>query len=291
MQVSLPTIYDEVLVFDVPENPAEVKLNQKIDYDVAHEKFIAWYADHLNKGTLLQQKNRYIAKALVPLSAFFGTDLGKMLDLDISTLMDETGEVSTRKFTNHIKRLAAQGIKPDIDSLETTVLELFALVEYACKYTGVERTEKDHTFQYKDTDSDEIITWTIPYWITSKLTGSKRPSPVSVMQAVEIGDLKRKAAKVKDKKGKEGSTRYSEYLKVLAMLARKEDEDDGFIYESETELDAFIDDRAAHFQGIDMKTAFDVIFFLIDTTLESWTSLQIVSFLTSSLHPLKLRSN
>lgn len=291
LTISLPTVQGDTLTFDVPQNPSEVKLRQKIDYDIAHEQFIIWYADHLKKGTLLQQKNRYIAKSLVPLSAFFDVDLGKMLALDISTLLDENGEVITRRFTNHIKRLQTQGILIDVNSLETTVLELFALVEQACRYQGVERTKEDHTFTYKDTDSDEEITWTIPYWIAAKLSGSKKPTPVSVMQAVEILDLKRKYQPTKKNPDINGSKRYSEFLYTLAMLARKEDEDDGFIYDSDTELEVFLDERAAHFKDIDMKTAFDVIFFLIDITVVSWTTLQIVSFLTISLPQLAPKSS
>lgn len=291
LSLRLNTVHGEPILFDVPQTPSEVKLHQRIDYDVKYEKFIGWYADHMNKGTILQQKNRYIAKALVPLSAFYGINLGRMLDLDVADLLDADGEVSTRRFTDHIKRLGKKGIQIDVDSLENTVLELFALVDAACKYTGEDRTETDHTFQFKDTDSDQTVTWTIPYWITSKLSGSQRPTKISVMQAVEVLDLKRKSVKVKEPKGQEGSARYSQYLRTLAMLARKEGEEDGFLYESETELETFLEERAAHFREIDMKTAYDVIFFLINTTVSSLTIPQIVSFLASSLPPQLVKSN
>lgn len=59
-----------------------------------------------------------------------------------------------------------------------------------------------------------------------------------------------------------GNMAYSRYLTMMAILCRKPGET---LPEKDSEKQRFIAARAAHFQGIDTKTALDVDFFLLTT--------------------------
>lgn len=74
-----------------------------------------------------------------------------------------------------------------------------------------------------------------------------------------------------------GSLLYSKYLKMLAIICRKDGEQLPF---DDAEREAWINERAMHFKGIDAQTALDIDFFLTSILQNSGQSHNVVGFLS-----------
>lgn len=122
-------------------------------------------------------------------------------------------------------------------------------------------SEALHQFQYKGD------TYQIPYIRTLPLGLGEVLPDISVVEAIEALELLRISENnTKERPAEAANIRFTTYLKMLAILARKEGEE---LPINDAHREQFLTERLIHFQGIDAATALDVDFFLLSSLQRS----------------------
>ena len=162
--------------------------------------------------------------------------------------------------------IAAQvgNIYEKTEALDDTLRSVYGYISrMIAGYKPRLRSETEHRFTYK---GDE---YTIPIIrATPLITGVVLPE-ISVIEAVEALELMRLSeVSVKERPNEAANIRFTTYLKMLAILARRDGE---ILPVNDAQREQFLSQRLAHFQDIDAQTALDVDFFL-HSTLRNWNA-------------------
>lgn len=118
------------------------------------------------------------------------------------------------------------------------------------------RKVEDAVFEYQGEP------WRIPVIGVQALAALPELPALETGEVVEAYEVQRIAQQTKELTGDpEGSVLFSYYLRLLAVLCRRDDGVDRLPV-SDSECDAYINERSVYFRGIDAGTALDVDFFL-----------------------------
>lgn len=234
---------DGKIVFDLPEALSEVRLNRYIDFLTENEAI----------GN--EEENQILAMAK-SVGAFLGVELDVLLAAQLGNVF----EVNSK-------------------SLEKS---LYSVYGYIAKLVGEcspeLRSQESATFEYKGEE------FSIPLILQQAIAGDVLLPDVEVVEAVEAAEVQRvtfqslkKLEITPETRDQRGSLYYSMYLRLLAVLLRREGER---LPIAEAERERWINDRAVFFQDIDAATALDLDFFLRGILRNSETNLQCVGFLS-----------
>lgn len=152
------------------------------------------------------------------------------------------------------------------------------LVRAICTYKGVPRTGESCQVRYNGQDYE------IPCITAAALGGTPLLPTVEAMEAVEAYEtirLYEEANKADD--DAQGNRAFARYLRTLAVLLRKAGER---LPTEPGDRERFIQGRMVEFQGMDAKTAVDVDFFLLNTSMHSEKTPPLVGSLTLPLFAL-----
>lgn len=263
---------DEPLVLEVPERISEIKVRQKINFDVAYEDLSRYLIDISLSGDA-RNRTYYLYLISKCLSEFYEVPLIEFLGLDITRLLDKNGELLPGVLESHFDKLAhIEKVDFNFDNAENKLLTLFGQIFKLIRgYKPELRTQKNFTFMYKDFDepSKEVI-WIIPKHRKSAITGEPVFDKISTLQAVEILEIKRWADRQRkaileaenDVDQQMGNIYLTEVLGTLALLATREGET---LPTEFNEVDKWVDERMRHFLDISLDVAMDATFFLYNT--------------------------
>jgi len=141
----------------------------------------------------------------------------------------------------------------DFDRTEGTLYTLFANIYKVIGQVETLKGEKDFVFQWKEK------TFRVKPGGRDMFTGTALPPNMTVQEAVEVLDLRRKAESLV-KKHPPKNVRWELLHKQLAILALQDGEE---LPEDDLEFEAFVSERARFFLGIDAATALKADFFLL----------------------------
>lgn len=144
------------------------------------------------------------------------------------------------------------------DAIDDTLRSLFGHISSTItRHKPRIYSEAEHRFEYKGE------TYAIPAIKTLPLgLGVVLPN-ISVIEAIEALELLRLTdASQKERPDEAANIRFTSYLRMLAIIARKEGEE---LPVNDAQRERFITERVIHFQEIDAATALDVDFFLLST--------------------------
>lgn len=143
----------------------------------------------------------------------------------------------------------------DFDKSEGTLYNIWALIYKVIATTKFNPDTADgFSFIWKDEK------YTIKKLARDHFTGMALPPELSVQEAVEVLDLRKKSdALLASKKHDPKNINWERFHKQLAILALKDGE---VLPDDDLTMETWVSKRAAHFIGIDAQTALQVDFFL-----------------------------
>lgn len=238
------------IVLDLPETLGEVRLNRYIDFLTENEAI----------GNPDENQILALAKCV---GAFLGIDLPELLRAEV-------GDVFQKEY---------KGLDGGLSSL----------YGYIGKLVGASkpelRSQESAFFSYKGQR------FQIPFIAQQAIAGDVLLPDIEVVEAIEAAEIQRvtyqslKTIVVEPAtRDQRGGLYYSMYLRLLAVLARKEGDR---LPTLEAERERWINDRAVFFQEIDAETALDLDFFLRGILTSSGENPLCVGFL--SLRSLDLK--
>lgn len=231
----------------------EVPLNRYIDFLKAREPLDNTAALEAGEVNVV----RVIAEAV---GAFCGIDLDQVLRAHFGNFeeSDAAGKNLTQLYAWILNLLST--FKPRIRNQEDAVFE----------YAG-ER-------------------WRIPVIGTQALAAMPVLPDVEAVEAVEAYEVQRTAQLKREKDGDpDGSVLFSYYLRLLAVLCRKDDGQDKLPI-SDSGCEQYINERSVHFREIDAGTALDVDFFLADSMKPSGQTRAAVGSLINPIFALAVQT-
>lgn len=203
----------------------EVPLNRYIDFLKAREPLDNTAAIEAGDVNVV----RVVAQAV---GAFCGVELDRVLEAHFGNF--EESEAADK----------------NLSQLYAWILNLLTT------FTPKIRTPEDALFEYRGEN------WKIPVIGIQALAAMPALPDVETGEAVEAYEVQRTAQLKREKDGDpDGSVLYSYYLRLLAVICRKDDGQDKLPI-SESECERYINERSVHFREIDAGTALDVDFFL-----------------------------
>lgn len=173
---------------------------------------------------------------------------------------------------------AEYGDFEDVDDISKNLTSLYMwIVNLLGTFTPKIRKPEDCIFEYKGEQ------YTIPTIGFQALANLPLLPDLETGEMIEAYEIKRMAQAKIQSDDPEGSYLFTYYLRLLAVLCRKEDERFP-VFESDVEV--FINERLLHFQEIDAGTALDVDFFLASLMRPSVRTGAAVGFLSNRLFDL-----
>lgn len=260
---------------NIPDNCEELKLRQYIKFIVAYNAWI----------NSLKENNDIISYETV---ISLANIVAKTLEVDLKTILGL--EIDFLDIIEGAKILS-NAVEEDEDDEEDRIQAKYELngklMSIVVHLNEVIQSVKPkpltyvyHSFEYKD---EEFF---MPYWESKEfLKAMTRPS-IPLGEVIEIMEIKRLSGMMVEQNGDpEGSYMYTEALRVIATLAKKQHEK---LPSSGT--DKFIAERMKYFEDISFQQYADINFFLssIGLTLKM-TSNSITSLIL--LKELALQKN
>ncbi|MGL4638108.1 MAG: hypothetical protein ACRCVX_00010 [Shewanella sp.] len=274
----------DLVTFDIPSDLKEVKLSAYIDFLIHCREF-----DETEATAIAT-----MAKAV---SAFLGVDLEKLLQASagLYNAPESSFSGSIMSLYGYIVKLIGD-FKPQVKGRHS---EAFTYKGEKYYIPGIVEQAIKGEFILPELSVMEVIEVAeITKWRegATKNIGDrdgalrKKITELAGMQIKENGgnDPDGKIAAASDKLYKmeleragdpDGSLAFSYYLRTLAVLCRKKDE---LMPHKDSEREAWIQQRAAHFQDIDAATAMEADFFLSSTLPFSERRPAAVGFLKNS---------
>lgn len=171
--------------------------------------------------------------------AFYGVEMEQVLQVEIGDLYEKLPIKEARK--------QEHGLRGQLSSLYGHAIKV--LEEYVPAYV-----ETETWFTYKGEQ------YRIPPIMKQALAGEMLLPNLSTIEVVEAAEVQRftsQQLESKEGKAKSHSLVFSMYLRMLAILCRKEGE-----HLPIENTERWINDRAKHFEEMDAATARDIDFFL-----------------------------
>lgn len=175
-----------------------------------------------------------IEQMAIAVSEFIGVDLDEILRANVGDLYGQT------------------------DALDGSLRTIFGWISKMCLEFKPALMEPDSaSFTYKGEK------FNIPVIVQGALAGNPILPNISVVEAVEAFETQRLSQMSIDETGDEnGSFLFSYYLRMLAIIARKDGE---LLPADEMAREKFLSERQTFFRDIDAATALNVDFFLFNT--------------------------
>jgi hypothetical protein len=213
------------------------------------------------------------------MSKYLDYDMAKIMAFDTSDIIDSHGNFIPAA-------LEKNAAKVDLKSAEATLHQLYnAAREVVNRYTFEPRGDDNYTFEH---DGQQ---WAIPRVVQTLFDGRKVFSHFSTAQAVETMMIRNYLDENINKQPREkvsadqvANTRYTAHLTLIAICVAPVGKDgkeiplplDGNAFDIE------VAKRVERFATIDSKTAQDIVFFLMNTTMNSEVMQKIT---TTLMHP------
>lgn len=243
----------------------QVPLSRYIDFLKVREPLDLAIAEIGNIEKEEEKRGAFEAKAMnIPrifaqsIGAFFGLDLDMVLKSEFGNYeeleAESSGVVTAR-----------------LSTLNQWVINLLGT------FSPKIRRAEDCTFEYKGEP------YSIPVIGVQTLASLPLLPDLETGEMIEAYEIKRLAQAKIQKDDPEGSYLFSYYLRLLAVLCRKESEQFP-VFESDVER--FINERSMHFREIDAGTALDVDFFLANLMKHSAQTGAAVGFLSNRVFAL-----
>lgn len=238
----------------LPENLSEITGEQFCEWMQGAEEFIKWQnaqveanTDPFNPAYQLERLRRMMNM----IAEFSNGSLAPIPDGHLFRLPAGEFEQSL-KFTFGLDRLEDF----DFDRTEATLYNIWALIYQvivSTKFT-VGGHPDGFTFSWKGE------TYKIDHFEMDRFTNSPLPPDITVQEAVEVLELRKKAnTLLAQGKHESKNIKWEMYHRQLAILARKEGEQ---LPTDDLDFERFVSDRALHFLGIDAETLVRADFFL-----------------------------
>ena len=257
--------YGDEHTLTLPETLDEFDLNAKIAFDVCAEDVNLWLKQSLDDESLATDSNYYLYLLSKGISEFLSYPLHKLLRLDVADLMDDKGSLKLYVLEKHIKELKGEKMDIDFDSAENLLSNLYFYIKDLISTYEFEFKDKDNFIFEWDGDI-----WEVPYMIKNIL-GGKSFSKVSVAQSVTVLNIKKalddlNSSKTRDLTNTQDvmDSRFTSALKMIACLVKLEGEN---LPLDDVPFQELLKNRMARFAKMDFKTAYDIIFFSMHTTL------------------------
>lgn len=250
------------LVFQLPENCAEIKFRAKLDFDDACIRILTYLSETKEEFS----SSYYVYLLALSLSEFFTAqntphdaknpkeykiDFNTFHSVDVTELMDAEGNLLPEVMESHVNLF--NGEEPvDIESSQYNLSTIFEHLYAIMKDYQFDSNQNDYSFEYKGEKFKVFAKY------RDTLLGFQKYEKVSLGELVEAFEVTRHTKKLFDKKNSDNSSiTLTEHLHLLAILARKEGEK--FPMEN---TEQFIDARARFFLDISLQNASDVFFYL-----------------------------
>ena len=223
------------------ESLYQVPLSRYIDFLKAREPLDLTIAELGNIEKEEEKREAFEAKAL-NIPRIFAQSVGAFFGLDLDTMLKS-------EFGNYeeLKAESTGIVTARLSSLNMWIINLLGT------FSPKIRTAEDCNFEYKGER------YSIPVIGVQTLASLPLLPDLETGEMIEAYEIKRLAQAKIEKNDPEGSHLFSYYLRLLAVLCRKEGEQFP-VFESDVER--FINERSMHFREIDAGTALDVDFFL-----------------------------
>lgn len=248
-----------IVPLSFPETLSELSFSKKVDFDVEVAK-IENYLKSVNND-IYKNFNHYlylVCNAIKVINSefdLFECDITDLLESDLTTpkLHVITNHLHQIKIMHEVHRQSTKTEKTYLKYKAQKDLSILSVYEYLYNliylYVPSLIDTNKFSFSYKDT------TWTI---------STQNNRKISVREGVEVLNSKLyssiKQDKQKDSLLQIGNIVFSEYIRVLAILAKSEKFTIPIDLE---EYKTYIDKQMNYFKDIDAKTCIDVSFFLI----------------------------
>lgn len=257
-------------VLKMPESLKEITVEQYCEFLQGVTDFIDWQnkqaeaeTDLLSPAYQLERLHRMSKMIQDFCTAAPGCGLTDVFQLPTGDYM------KSLKDTFSVNDLA----QIDLDRSEGTLYTLWANIFKVISQVELIKPGEDQiSFEWKGE------TFHVKPVTRDRMTGRELPPDLSTQEAVEVLELRRKAAAMfESKKFDPKNIKWELLHRQLAILALKAGEG---LPEDDLEFERFASDRAAHFIGIDADTALRVDFFLGGSLTLLNPTLTLISFST-----------
>ena len=279
LEFTLPRTDGEEFKISVPTELKEVKLYQKINFDVAFRDILVFLSETDEEGmpTWVGRRSYYLYLVARCISEFIGIDLNEILLCDVEDLVDENGVLLPLVVENHIELYKAEDAKVKEDHKEHVLVMLYEHI-----YVLLESYKFDGTVGEDFSYVHKGIKYTVPKKYRRAILGGAEDiemefEKINLITSVECLEVLRWAYNEK-KAGndKEGNITYTEIIKTVAVLSRKDGET--FPLQND-EIQKLVDKRTHELADLSVQTALDVFFCLTASSKDSKTPLGISGFL------------
>jgi hypothetical protein len=260
----------------------ELPYSRKVGFEVACEDIALWALDceqqEQEQGDQFIKDDAYYCYLLCKaMSKYLDYDMAKIMAFDTSDIIDSHGNFIPAA-------LEKNATKIDLKSAESTLHQLYtAAREVIGRYRFELRDDKNYTFEH---DGQQ---WAIPHVVQTLFDGRKVFSSFSTAQAVETMMIRNYLDEHINQQPREkvsadqvANTRYTAHLTLIAICVAPVGKDGKAVPLplDSNEFDIEVAKRVQRFATIDTKTAQDVVFFLMNTTMNSEVMRKITTILT-----------
>lgn len=236
----------------MPENLREITVEQYCEFLDGVSDFIGWQnsqleeaADLLSPAYQLERLHR-----MARMVQDFCTVMPGAPTLDQLFSMPVGDYMKSLRETFQINSLE----EVDLEKSEATLYTLWANIYKVVAQASLVSASGNISFQWKGEK------YTLKEAGRDRLTGQELPPDLSVHEAVEVLELRRKSQSLMETgKYARKNIQWELLHRQLAILALKDGE---VLPEDDLAFEHFVSDRAANFIGIDAETALKVDFFL-----------------------------
>ena len=230
------------LKFSLPENPTELKLSQKIDFDFGQMEVISYLKKH--------EDNLFKSRAGFLLTIAKG--LSRTFDMDLSTILNLKGvnflEMDEVDFFNKLDQLGSQVKGVNKKQLEQSLVDIWIyLTNVINQADQVPIPEK---ITYKDRE------YTMPTLDRNPVTGAVIHRSITYKQAIEAIQVNNNyetwLGSDKDNKGtdKDAALLFTKYVSEVVLLLHTDE-----IPLDEDDFKIWLSTKILKFQDVDWQTA------------------------------------
>lgn len=235
----------------MPEGLEEMTVSQYCEYLEAVVSFVDWQNSTLGADDLLSPSYQLerLSRMAAMVQAFCLETPGavKLSDLLAMPVGDYSKSLTASFGVDRLEDL-------DLDATEGTLYSLWAYITRAVLSADLLAVGDSLSFEWKGER------YFVKEMNRDRMTGRELPPSLSVQEAVEVLELRRKANNlIETGKYETKNIKWELFHRQLAILALREGET---LPADDLEFERFVADRAAHFVGIDAATALKVDFFL-----------------------------
>lgn len=283
-QGQLTTMNGKVVTFNVPETGRDIELKRFLPARVVFDEIQGLF--NPERGTLYEVD--FLRKVI--------EFLGHILDIPPNDLFG----FPKGKFSENMTSLHIVSHNLPWQKIDTSIYRLYQHIGGLLAAIKPENISGDYEFEYKGEK------WIVPDWLIKFDIYEGDSADLPAWQAVEALEVQRLTAEMlqktipRDEYGNEipqnrmtddekqsyVDTMYTQYLKLLAVLARPEGSKQLAYSLGQDAVDKMIEKRVEHFRDIDVQTAYECFFFGLDISSIAETAYHL---LISGILPTRKR--